>query len=153
MFPQSSFHCRLHFPSPNPPVAVSRGQTHCCAHPVLAPRAVPGAGRAVLSPPTLDARSPGCPAWVPSLLTLRISGSGVKQGDSFPRHPMVGGVLTGAVLVPGMAADGLHQEAVIGHGCSAPVPKTEREARSAPPCPASLAGGQPGGHPGLPTLA
>lgn len=40
--------------------------------------------------------------------------------------------LTSAVLVPGVAADGLHQEAVVGHGFSAPVPKGEEPSQ---PCP------------------
>lgn len=43
--------------------------------------------------------------------------------------------LTRAVLVPGVAADGLHQEAVVGHGFSAPVPKKVRTQVSSAPAP------------------
>lgn len=103
--------------------------------------------------------NPQCPlAWLPCLgpfppntQDLRIGG---QAGGQLPTSSDGGGgALTGAVLVPGMAADGFHQEAVIGHGCSAAVPKTEREARSAPPCPSRPRGRAARGHPGLPTLA
>lgn len=95
----------------------------------------------------------------------------MKEGDSWPpqspqsRAPgcfnahmcSVGRrALTCAVLVPGVAADGLHQEAVVGHGSSAPVPKRGKSQVSPVPdadqTPADLIGGQRE-SPCLPTLA
>lgn len=120
-------------PSPAAPVC---GQNSSNPSYILGTR---GEGR---GQPTLRDHSLGRPAAVPPIRTL-----GAPTPPS-PRHP-VAVALTGAVLVPGMAADGLHQEAVVRHGCLAPAKREEGTPRQSPPltperAPANLVGGQQG---------
>lgn len=129
-----------------------------------------GWGYAVTS--TLMAHLAGGPCSFPELFmhSLLNSGPGVKEGDGGLTEPQGQAptalpslslsrqrALTGAVLVPSMAADGLHQEAVVGHGCLVPVPKRGEGPYVSPTpapdqTPVSLVRGQQG-HPGLQTLA
>lgn len=77
-------------------------------------------------------------------------GPGVKEGQSWPSqspkswtlgcfnaHVCSRGwqALTCAVFVPGVAADGFHQEAVVGHGFSASVLKGEKNPSQPCLCP------------------
>lgn len=69
--------------------------------------------------PTAGSASPN-PAQPSSAPPRGIAQHGMFSQDSAWGYPRefrgAPGVLTGAVLVPGMAADGLQQEAVVGHG-------------------------------------